>query len=225
MTLSRILLVTGTDTGVGKTIATAALASMLLEHGKTVAVYKPCQSGAAEGDSDIAEIQRLSGVEQAEAGVVLSLPMAPVPAAELDGVTLPTVHAHAERILAYAERFDYVLVEGAGGLLVELDGERNTLAELAIAVGPEAAMVVVARAALGTLNHTALTLEALARREIAVQALVLGSWPQDPGLIETTNHEHFAARDIPLCDIPEDAALLTPVQFRSAASGWLDGLV
>ncbi|HAG58068.1 MAG TPA: dethiobiotin synthase, partial [Arthrobacter bacterium] len=71
MNLPGIILVTGTDTGVGKTITTAALAAVLRGTGRSVAVYKPCQSGAADGDSDAAEIVRLAGDVTAETGIVL----------------------------------------------------------------------------------------------------------------------------------------------------------
>ncbi len=90
MNLPGIILVTGTDTGVGKTITTAALAAVLHGPGRRVAVYKPCQSGAAAGDSDTAEIIRLAGAVTAETGVVLQEPLAPVAAAAVDGTTLPT---------------------------------------------------------------------------------------------------------------------------------------
>src|SRR6185437_1494508 len=98
MKLPPIVLVTGTDTGVGKTVTTAALASALQADGRSVAVYKPCQSGAVTGDSDCAEITRLAGPLTAEAGVVLQEPLAPVAAAALDGVTLPQLAAYAARV-------------------------------------------------------------------------------------------------------------------------------
>jgi dethiobiotin synthetase len=178
MNLPPVVLVTGTDTGVGKTITTAALAAVLNGTGRSVAVYKPCQSGAADGDSDAAEIVRLAGVT-AEAGVVLQEPLAPVAAAAIDGTPLPSLAAHALRIRELAGAHDHVLVEGAGGLLVELDSGGGTLADLGSLLA--AAFVVVARPGLGTLNHTALTLEALSARGLDVLGVVLGSWPAQPG--------------------------------------------
>src|SRR5688572_714992 len=129
MSLPAIILVTGTDTGVGKTITTAALAAVLSGTGRSVAVYKPCQSGAADGDSDTAEVDRLAGAVTTETGVVLQQPLAPVAAAAVDGTPLPPVAVHAERVRELAASHDHVLVEGAGGLLVELDSEGGTLAE------------------------------------------------------------------------------------------------
>lgn len=223
MRLPPIVLVTGTDTGVGKTVTTAALASALQAEGRSVAVYKPCQSGAAVGDSDCTEIARLAGPLTAEAGVVLQEPLAPVHAAALDRVALPPLAAHATRVRELASTHDHVLVEGSGGLLVELDHDGGTLADLGRHLGPDAGFVVVARPALGTLNHTALTLEALERRDLAVQGVVLGSWPDDPGVLEHGNRATLGASRPLLGVIPERAADLPPVTFREASAHWLSG--
>jgi dethiobiotin synthase len=223
MNLPAIILVTGTDTGVGKTITTAALAAVLSGTGRSVAVYKPCQSGAADGDSDAAEIVRLAGAVTAETGVVLQQPLAPVAAAAVDGVQLPGIALHAEKIRELAACHDHVLVEGAGGLLVELDSGGGTLAGL----GPllAAAFVLVSRPALGTLNHTALTLEALAARGLNVLGLVLGSWPADPEFLHQSNREVLTSLPVPLLGaIPDQASQLSPAQFRADAGAWLNGL-
>ncbi|MFF1830250.1 dethiobiotin synthase [Paenarthrobacter sp. NPDC058040] len=224
MTLPSIILVTGTDTGVGKTMTTAALASALQAQGRSVSVYKPCQSGSAVGDSDVAEVVRLAGPLTAEAGVVLGEPMAPVPAAAVDGVALPPLAEHAERILGLASGHDHVLVEGAGGLLVELDHDGGTLPSLGTVLGSGAGYVVVARPSLGTLNHTALTLEALERRKLQVAGVVLGSWPEKPGSVELSNRETLASWPVPfLGALQENAAALDPVEFRERAGSWFEG--
>lgn len=224
MKLPHIVLVTGTDTGVGKTVATAALASALQAEGRSVAVYKPCQSGDAAGDSDCVEITRLAGPLTAEAGVVLQEPLAPVPAAALDGITLPPIAAHAERIRELASTHDHVLVEGSGGLLVELDPTGGTLADLGSHLGSDATFVVVARPALGTLNHTALTLEALERRDLRIHGVILGTWPDDPGVLEHGNRATLGSLRQLLGVLPERAADLPPVTFKAASVHWLSGL-
>lgn len=223
MNLPGIILITGTDTGVGKTITTAALAAVLHGTGRSVAVYKPCQSGAAEGDSDAAEIVRLAGAVTAEAGVVLQQPLAPVAAAAVDGTPLPRMEAHAKRVRELAKSHDHVLVEGAGGLLVELDSDGGTLADLGSLLA--AAFVLVARPALGTLNHTALTLEALAARDLLVLGVVLGSWPHTPDVVHLSNRQVLGSLRAPLLGaLPEDASDLSPADFRAAADDWLNGL-
>lgn len=223
MNLPGIILITGTDTGVGKTMTTAALAAVLHGTGRSVAVYKPCQSGAADGDSDAAEIVRLAGPVTAATGVVLQEPLAPVAAAAVDGTPLPGVAAHAGRIRELAASHDHVLVEGAGGLLVELDSAGGTLADL----GPllAGAFVLVARPGLGTLNHTALTLEALAARDLQVLGVVLGSWPGNPELVHRSNRQVLGTLPAPfLGALPEQASELSPAAFRAEAAAWLNGL-
>ncbi|KRE80433.1 dethiobiotin synthase [Arthrobacter sp. Soil762] len=223
MNLPGIILVTGTDTGVGKTMTTAALAAVLHETGRSVAVYKPCQSGAADGDSDAAEIVRLAGAVTAETGVVLQQPLAPVAAAAVDGTSLPPVAEHAGKVRGLAASHDHVLVEGAGGLLVELDSDGGTLAELGSLLA--AAFVVVARPALGTLNHTALTLEALDARDLQVLGVVLGSWPLIPDVVHHSNRQVLGSLRVPfLGALPEHAAELSPADFRAGAAAWLNGL-
>jgi dethiobiotin synthetase len=222
MNLPPVVLVTGTDTGVGKTITTAALAAVLNGTGRSVAVYKPCQSGAADGDSDAAEIVRLAGVT-AEAGVVLQEPLAPVAAAAIDGTPLPSLAAHALRIRELAGAHDHVLVEGAGGLLVELDSGGGTLADLGSLLA--AAFVVVARPGLGTLNHTALTLEALSARGLDVLGVVLGSWPARPEAVHHSNRQVLGTLRVPLLGaLPGQASQLSPADFRAGAPAWLNGV-
>ncbi|HEY3575789.1 MAG TPA: dethiobiotin synthase [Arthrobacter sp.] len=222
MNPSPVILVTGTDTGVGKTITTAALAAALNGKGRSVAVYKPCQSGAADGDSDAAEIVRLAGVP-AEAGVVLQEPMAPVAAAAIDGTPLPALAWHAGRIRELAATHDHVLVEGAGGVLVELDSDGGTLADLGSLLA--AAFVVVARPGLGTLNHTALTLEALAARGLDVLGVVLGSWPARPDAVHHSNRQVLGSLRVPVIGaLPERASELSPADFRAGAAAWMNGM-
>ncbi|MGH2969912.1 MAG: ATP-dependent dethiobiotin synthetase BioD, partial [Solirubrobacteraceae bacterium] len=92
----------------------------------------------------------------------------------------------AAAVEALADR-DLVLVEGAGGLLVRLDPEGSTIADVAAAV--RAPVLVVVRAGLGTLNATALTCEALRARSVECAGIVVGSWPQDPDLAARCNLE------------------------------------
>jgi dethiobiotin synthetase len=241
--LPRILFVTGTDTGVGKTVTTAALASALSAGSRaasvrsvrrSVAVYKPVQTGVlAEEAGDIDEVRRLAGIDDVSEGARLRLPMAPVAAAALEDASLPGRAEHAETIEKLADGFDHVLVEGAGGLLVELE-PGYCLADLAADVidgtktagtggdsRQTAGVVVVCRSGLGTLNHTLLTLEALQRRSLPVAGLVIGAWPQEPTDIELDNQRYL--NDLPapfLGMVPAAASALHPQEFRALSSGW-----
>ncbi len=220
-----IIFVTGTDTGVGKTVATAALATVLAAGRASVAVYKPTQTGVGpDGGGDMAEVTRLSGVRAAAEGIRLRDPMAPAAAAAREDRLLPTLAHHAGHLMKLADGFDHVLVEGAGGLLVELDGEGNTLADLAAAVGSAVRtdIVVVCRSGLGTLNHTLLTLEALDRRGLPAAGVAIGSWPSAASAIDRDNRRYLAMRPTPLLGaLPAGAADLDPGTFRRQAPGWL----
>ncbi|MDN5861324.1 MAG: dethiobiotin synthase [Pseudonocardia sp.] len=216
-----VLVVTGTDTGVGKTITTAALAVALTARGHSVAVYKPVQAGTDEGDGDIDVVRRLAGITAVAEGVRLRDPMAPVAAAARSGARLPPLPVHRDTIARLAADHDHVLVEGAGGLLVALDADGHTIADLALAPAPAAAAIVVCRSGLGTLNHTALTLEALAARGIAVAGLVVGSWPRRPTEIERDNLRWLCALAVPLLGtVPDGAGQLAGDRFRQAAPHW-----
>ena len=222
--LPRVVVVTGTDTDVGKTVVTAALVAALAERGLRVAAYKPTQTGVAPGEpGDMAEVWRLTGARTVE-GARLRAPLAPNPAARLEGAVLPTLEDHLTSVVELAACHDVVLVEGAGGLLVELTAAGETLADLAAGLS-DSGTVLVARSALGTLNHTMLTREALSRRGIRLLGVVVGAWPEQPDVIETTNREYLSALPEGLLGVvPQGAPVLEPEAFRAAASGWLPGL-
>ena len=220
----RVVVVTGTSTGVGKTVATAALALREAEAGRSVIVVKPVQTGIAgtePGDAD--EVHRLSGCAVQEF-TALDDPLAPDTAARLRGVRIPPVAEYADRIRVLAEFHDTVLVEGAGGLLVRLDTEGGTLLDLAetLAASVKVEVVVVAAAGLGTLNHTELTVGALRARGLEPAGLVIGAWPDDPDLAERCN-----ADDLPLvtgvpvlATIPAGAGAHARDAFRASAPTW-----
>jgi dethiobiotin synthase len=218
---TRIIFVTGTDTGVGKTIATAALATVLNRRRRTVAVYKPAQAGTSDGLGDIDVVRRLTGLDDVHEGVRLPYAMAPVAAAARATMRLPSAADHVSAIEQLAATHDHTLVEGAGGLLVALDADGRTLADIAVTVGPSAAAVVVARCGLGTLNHTELTLEALGRRGVATAGTIIGSWPRNPTDIDASNRDHFREHAVPLIGIiPEDVATLGGPEFAASAASW-----
>jgi dethiobiotin synthase len=216
--VTRYITVTGTDTGVGKTVVTAALAAALTAKGLDVVVVKPVQTGVEpEEPGDVDVVARLSGVEVMEL-TRLEPALAPETAARLEGVGLPTVDEHVERIRALAH--DVVITEGAGGVLVRLDLEGGTIIDIASRLDAE--VVVVTRETLGTLNHTALTVDRL--RDAGLDpVLVIGSAEANPSLEARSNH-----LDLPrltgcrvLGSIPADVGRLNPDDFRSVATTWL----
>lgn len=181
-----ILVVTGTSTGVGKTVVTAAVAALARDRGASVAVVKPAQTGVATDEaSDLAEIARLApGIRQVEYARYPD-PLSPDAAARRTGTPPLRLEQVAVDIAELADRYDLVLVEGAGGLLVRFADDGWTLADLARTL--DAPVLVVTAAGLGTLNHTALTLEVLAIRGLRLAGVVIGSWPAGPDLAARTN--------------------------------------
>ena len=185
--LHGVLVVTGTGTDVGKTVVTAAVAALAHARGAAVAVVKPAQTGVCPGSDvpDVETIQRLSGVTDTHELSRFPDPLSPEAAARVSGLPPLDLAGAAGRIARLADSRDLVLVEGAGGLLVRYDPAGATLADLAALCG--APVLVVVAAGLGTLNHTALTLEALAARRLALAGVAIGSWPREPGLAEREN--------------------------------------
>ena len=183
-----IRFVTGTDTGVGKTVASAWLAARSRADGASVRYVKPVQTGLAPGaPGGDADFVAAAAEVPAEELLRFDEPLAPAVAAERAGRPID-VSALVTEIRAREPGCDLLLVEGAGGLLAPLAGE-STMADLALELGAE--LVVVTRPALGTLNHTALTLEAAVRRGLPVAGLVVCGWPRRPSATEETNLERL----------------------------------
>jgi len=157
------IFVTGTDTGVGKTVVSAALALGLDGY-----YWKPVQAGT-EPTTDTAQVRTWTGLPANRfipEAYVLKEPMSPHAAARLEGIEIDV-----SRILRTSLPTDRPLVvEGAGGILVPLTSSQF-VADLIAGLGGRA--VLVARAGLGTINHTLLSLEALARRSIPVLGVVM----------------------------------------------------
>jgi dethiobiotin synthetase len=203
--------VTGTDTGVGKTVVATAIGLAAKAHGRTAVCLKPAETGIdglVTGDAEFA--QALLGTEEPLASVCpyrLTAPLAPAVAASLEGVRLdPQVVRDAYADLS--ERYDLVVVEGAGGLLVPFSDGVDMAGLAALLALP---VVVVARPGLGTLNHVLLTLEALHRRGLTALGVVMSGYPSAPGLDALTNPGILARlTPVPLLGvIPEDPGIDT----------------
>jgi dethiobiotin synthetase len=216
-----IVLITGTDTDVGKTIVTSAIAASAMAAGLRVAVVKPGQTGTATGGmTDIDQVSRLAAPHTVRTLASYPDALAPLAAARIAELPPLELYEVVDAIRAEAAQHDLVLVEGAGGLLVPMgvrpSGEPWTFADLATTLGVPA--IVVARAGLGTLNHTALTLEALDRRGIGV-GVVLGAWPAEPELVHWANLSELVPHLVGA--LPDGAGAMDPGVFRRSAPGWL----
>lgn len=169
------IFVTGTDTGVGKTVVSTALARRLLQMRCSVGVMKPVETGVQPDSLAESDAGRLMAAAEVNDAIDLvcpyrfHAPLAPVAAAQAEGrrIEAQDILRRFERL---ASRYSCVLVEGAGGLLVPMGQDwsmRDLIARLGVPV------VLVGRAGLGGINHALLTLESLQREHIEVLALVL----------------------------------------------------
>ncbi|MBN2910360.1 dethiobiotin synthase [Polycladomyces sp. WAk] len=225
--MTRGIFVTATDTEVGKTVVTAGLALALREQGLRVGVMKPVQSGhlADDPEGDGGRLKRWTGVEAELEEIVpysFSLPVAPWIAARSAGVAIDRAGL-VERIRTMAERYDLLLVEGAGGLLVPV-GPDWTMADLAVELGWP--LVIVARPNLGTVNHTVLTLEAARNRGLRPLGVILNGYREGervPSLEANPEMiEHFGEAPV-LGRIPWMAEPVTTETLRDTFTRAVDG--
>jgi len=187
--MAKGIFITGTDTGVGKTVFSAALARLLADKGIKVGVMKPVTSGCQErngqlvsADAELLAWSARVAMQQEIAPYLLREPIAPSAAAEMEHVKI-----EFSRILAayhrLSEEHDFVIVEGAGGLMVPLAGGL-LIADLIKLL--DLPLLVVARPNLGTVNHTLLT--CLAARELGldVKGTIINNYPASPDRAEAT---------------------------------------
>ena len=183
----RGVFVTGTGTEVGKTVLAAAIARSVAATGARVAVFKPAVSGLdQDGEPDHALLRRAAGSTQSDDEVApyrFGPPVSPHLAAELAGDPIDPEHVVASAHAA-ADRADFLVCEGVGGLLVPL-----TLGYLVRDFARELGLPVVIAAApgLGTINHTLLTIEAARAVGLEAKLVVLTPWPDDPSAVERSN--------------------------------------
>jgi dethiobiotin synthetase len=175
LTRSAGVFITGTDTGVGKTLVTAALAMALKKGGLDVGVMKPIETGVSQtrlAQSDAARLQAIVESEDALGAICpyqFGLPVAPFAAAQAERRAInPDVIRQVYQLLS--RRYACMVVEGVGGVHVPVTPKANVMDVVARLKLP---VVVVGRAGLGGINHALLTIEALRRKKIPIVALVL----------------------------------------------------
>ncbi|HEV2724610.1 MAG TPA: dethiobiotin synthase [Thermoleophilaceae bacterium] len=187
----RGIFVTGTDTGVGKSVVAAAVCAALTGRGETVAAFKPVVTGLDEARDpvwppDHELLAAAAGGRQAASEVTpytFGRPVSPHYAAQLAGEPIDPRRIRAAADSA-ARGADALVCEGVGGLLVPIApgySVRDLAVELALPV------LVVARSGLGTINHALLTVEAVRARALEVAGIVMSPWPERPEPIEQSN--------------------------------------
>jgi dethiobiotin synthetase len=206
------LFFTGTDTGAGKTFVLSLVLRLLRSQHRPVAVCKPVATGAEQAQGrwlsdDTRQLAEAAGVAGRWDEVTpwsFPDPVAPPVAARRAGTSLKLADIVAA-VQRRARPGVPLLVEGVGGLLCPLT-DRETVADLAAEL--RLPLIVVARRALGTLNHTLLTLEVARGRNLPVAGVVLAETQPPSGLAEQTNVEELRRRGVPV---------LTVVPHRSGA--------
>ncbi|MFS0574614.1 dethiobiotin synthase [Sporosarcina sp. 179-K 3D1 HS] len=197
-----VLFVTGTDTDVGKTMVTTLLTSFLENHGHSCFPFKPIQSGAVEKDGDWVapdpEMYRLVREEEkAEEACLYLLKKACSPhlAADLEGVNIDfsLIQTRMEELEA---AYGTVIVEGAGGLFVPLTTEGYCVVDWMEGLGVPA--IIVAKAGVGTINHTVLTVEAMRKRKIPIAGVIFNYIHNDEEAVVKDNMEMVRR----LADVP-----------------------
>lgn len=212
----RGVFVTGTGTGVGKSVVSAALAAALIAGGERVLAAKPLLSGL---DDDYPvwppDHELLARITGEPADVIAPHRYGPAVSPHLAARWVGEHHTASALASEVRERYaaataagdaePIVVAEGAGGLLVPLDDDGATMADLAAAL--ELPLLVAAHPGLGTINHVLLTLEAARSRRLPVAAVVLTPWAASPSLIDTDNASYLAARTgVPILRLEEIAA-------------------
>jgi dethiobiotin synthetase len=186
------LFVTGTDTGVGKTYVSTGIATALISRCVDVGVMKPAETGCSMRAGRLVPKDALRLMKSACVKDPLSLvnpyrfrrPIAPAVAGEREGKTIdPLMIISAFQTLS--KRHEFMIVEGAGGIMAPLSG-KYTYLDLAKKIGLP--VLIVSRPGLGTINHTLLTIAALRGRKISIAGIVI-NYAQDvrSGLAEKTN--------------------------------------
>lgn len=227
----RGLFVTGTDTGVGKTVVTAAIAAAMRVDGLNVGVWKPVQSGAplGRGLTDAERLLRGSGIDERPETVApftFTAPLTPLLAARGEGVEL-TLTAMLEAGGPLVRRYDGLLVEGAGGVAVPLTEDAfvaDWAARLALPV------LIVARSGLGTINHTLLTASYLRQSGLSIVGVVLNegadnaatSGTDDPSVVSNAELIERYGRLKVLGRFPRLAHELGPRELAEIARRTLD---
>lgn len=209
-----LIVVTGIDTNIGKTVATGLLARWFKDNGSRTITMKMAQTGCSDISEDIVEHRKLAGQELAEEDAmgitcpyVFPVPCSPHLAARLEGRTIDTevISGAAEQLV---KEYDIVLMEGVGGLFVPLN-EQTVLIDLCSEKNWPVILVTGPR--LGSINHTLAALEALDRRNISLIGLIYnldGSRGTDPRIVDDSRRL-FSERltdfgcEGKLCDLPE----------------------
>jgi dethiobiotin synthetase len=180
------IFIAGTDTGVGKTFVAGGLAAALKKKGVDVGIFKPFESGTASGHSDYKYLKEMSGSQDPDDWICpyrFEEALAPAVAAERAKIEIDWCRV-TDYFESIATKHDFVIVEGAGGLLVPLAPQKTNIDLIRECGFP---VLLVARLGLGTINHTLLSLEYLRSQRIPCVGVILNQTTRNAGIAEETN--------------------------------------
>jgi dethiobiotin synthetase len=223
---SRGLFITGTDTGVGKTVVAAGLVASLRHSGFDIGVMKPLETGFSLRSSDAFFLKRIACVKDSLDSICpyrLKHPLSPFTAAKIENVSI-----RFERIArAYEgllQNHQALLVEGAGGLLVPITREKM-MADLALYL--KLPVLIISRTGLGTINHTLLSVEVAKQRGVEVAGVIFNHLGPRKGLAERTNPSvirYFL--DVPILgEIPYAPFLKRKERIDERIKAWVESHV
>ncbi|KGQ43294.1 ATP-dependent dethiobiotin synthetase BioD [Gallibacterium anatis] len=192
--MQNILFVSGIDTEVGKTIATGVYAKNLMAQGFSVITQKMVQTGCDNISDDILVHRKIQGIELTEddrngntCPYLFRYPCSPHLAAKMENRYIDA-DIIDEKTKLLAQRYDYVLLEGAGGLAVPYQADKTTLDFIAERQYP---LILVTSGKLGSINHTLLSLMVCQQRNIEVKALIYNRFPEKDKFIEEDSQQYL----------------------------------
>ncbi|MEH8029907.1 dethiobiotin synthase [Gallibacterium anatis] len=192
--MQNILFVSGIDTEVGKTIATGVYAKNLMAQGFSVITQKMVQTGCDNISDDILVHRKIQGIELTEddrngntCPYLFRYPCSPHLAAKMENRYIDA-DIIDEKTKLLAQRYDYVLLEGAGGLAVPYQADKTTLDFIAERQYP---LILVTSGKLGSINHTLLSLMVCQQRNIEVKALIYNRFPEKDKFIEQDSQQYL----------------------------------
>ena len=192
--MGKVIFVSGIDTDVGKTVATGIYAKKLMAQGFSVITQKMIQTGCKNIADDLVVHRKIQGIDLTEEDLqgdtcpyLFEYPCSPHLAAKLEGRDINEKIIEKSTALL-AQNYDYVLLEGAGGLMAPYSEEKTTLDYLAAHGYP---LILVTSGRLGSINHTLLSLEACAQRKISVEALIYNLYPPADELITQDTQQYL----------------------------------
>ena len=183
--------ITGTDTGVGKTVICGAIARALVLSGKRIGVMKPFETGCITRNGGLVPEDALFLKEMAQCPEDISTicpcrftyPLAPLVAASLENVSID-IESVKNSFREMEKKYETILVEGAGGIMVPIDNDYVTL-DLIRDLGLP--LIIVSRLSLGTINHTLLTVKQARQYGIKIAGIIFNQLTQETGKAEETN--------------------------------------